>query len=287
MATTVDCTRESELPLDAKPCDESPQNDDKNAETGDVYQEKTDGIIMEEGAAWGGGKVGEEAAGRPEQPEQEQQEEEAQEQEEEEEKEEEAYEYQYQPYQGKPKQKKGQDTSLSDRGRKLKGMPDEDSPGSRPESRDKRAKMRKGRNRSWGPSKCFGGATNDADRLIEVQLEELPSILQELEINQRKVHCWIWWVFPTEMPGMCDPKNTSIKKSNAHKLFGEGSAEDDWRKVVEKICDLLDARGMTVLPRIDHGRIHHFLKMWQVVPNKPDWMEEALVRLEKFDWPPR
>lgn len=125
-------------------------------------------------------------------------------------------------------------------------------------------------------------------RLIQRQNERMPGILEELEANGRKVSHWAWWVFPTDMPGAGEPGGTTyVTPGTAATLLADTCAEH-WRKVLEKVCDLCeDGSGMSALPRIDHGRVHFFLKFWSSVPDRPAWMEAVLQRLNAFDWPPR
>merc|ERR1712039_605052 len=125
------------------------------------------------------------------------------------------------------------------------------------------------------------------DRLIKQQKSQFPGIFKNLEKRGRKTGHWIWWACPTEMPGAADPEETYVTKDTASALFSEEAAEEEWRQVLEKICDLLEEKGMDILPRVDHGRIHYFLKFWKGVDNLPDWMNSVLDRMSKFEWPPR
>merc|ERR1712087_869877 len=98
----------------------------------------------------------------------------------------------------------------------------------------------------------------------------------------------IWWVFPTEMAGASEPgEETYVTRCTAAQLFQDSALAEQWQAVLEKICALLEDRGMAVLPRIDHGRIHHFLLLWKELTDVPDWMVVVLRRLSKFTWPPR
>mmetsp|Transcript_27445 Transcript_27445/g.72869 ORF Transcript_27445/g.72869 Transcript_27445/m.72869 type:complete len:136 (+) Transcript_27445:188-595(+) len=125
------------------------------------------------------------------------------------------------------------------------------------------------------------------ETLIKQQKSRFPMILASLEKNGRKTGHWIWWCCPTEMPGAADPFETYVTKKTATALFAEDAAQDIWRQVLEKICDLLEDKGMNVLPRADHGRIHYFLKFWKGLENLPEWMDSVLERMSKYDWPPR
>jgi len=69
----------------------------------------------------------------------------------------------------------------------------------------------------------------------------MKKILRELD-SGAKESCWAWYIFPTEKAGMCDFDGTRITKENAVDLCNNGSTVSDWRKCLEKICDLLEAR---------------------------------------------
>eukprot|EP00931_Biecheleriopsis_adriatica_P122562 TRINITY_DN97568_c0_g1_i1.p1 TRINITY_DN97568_c0_g1~~TRINITY_DN97568_c0_g1_i1.p1 ORF type:complete len:136 (-),score=25.02 TRINITY_DN97568_c0_g1_i1:21-428(-) len=128
------------------------------------------------------------------------------------------------------------------------------------------------------------------DALVACQTEMFPKILTELD-EGCKESCWAWYVFPTEKAGMCDPDDTRITKANAKDLFTTDTAES-WQKILEKACDLLEKCGKvppdsSVFPRVDHGRIHFFIKFWKDYDGSPDWMKTVCERLVKFNWPPR
>lgn len=126
--------------------------------------------------------------------------------------------------------------------------------------------------------------------LVQCQEEHMKYILQELD-EGAKESCWAWYIFPTEKPGNCDPDQTRITEKNAIDLCNHESTASDWRKCLEKICDLLEARGKRppdghVLPRIDHGRVHWFIKFWKNYSESPEWMVQVCSRLDKFGFPP-
>lgn len=123
------------------------------------------------------------------------------------------------------------------------------------------------------------------EQLVSVQTRRCPEILQELEQHGRKRSCWMWWICPHEMEGACDPQCTRVTRATAQRLC-ESDAVDGWRAVLEKLCDLVEADGMHVLPSIDHGRVCLFLKFWQELPEKPEWMTSVLKRLGRYDWRP-
>ncbi|CAJ1410690.1 unnamed protein product [Effrenium voratum] len=119
----------------------------------------------------------------------------------------------------------------------------------------------------------------------------MKTILSELDAG-RKNSCWAWYIFPTEKAGMCDPDETRITKENAVNLCRNESTAEDWRKCLEKVCDLLEARGKKppdehVLPSIDHGRVHWFIKFWKDYEHSPEWLVKVCSRLGEFDFPPR
>mmetsp|Transcript_65514 Transcript_65514/g.124994 ORF Transcript_65514/g.124994 Transcript_65514/m.124994 type:complete len:251 (-) Transcript_65514:28-780(-) len=122
------------------------------------------------------------------------------------------------------------------------------------------------------------------EALVEKQRSRMKSILSELQKHGQKTSCWAWYVFPTDKAGNCDPANTRVTATNAARLFS-GQAAETWQCVLEKVCELLEERGMNVLPRIDHGRILWFIKFWSELSESPEWMEAVLRRLRKFPWP--
>jgi len=121
-------------------------------------------------------------------------------------------------------------------------------------------------------------------RLVAVQKRECPKIVEELNQYSRKRGHWIWWVFPTELEGSCDPESTRVTRQTAPYLF-KSEASEDWLAVLEKFCDLVEERSsIHVVPSIDHGRIRYFLEFWEDLPEKPDWMTSVLQRLDKYEW---
>eukprot|EP00747_Dinoflagellata_sp_TGD_P217071 gnl/TRDRNA2_/TRDRNA2_89516_c0_seq2.p1 gnl/TRDRNA2_/TRDRNA2_89516_c0~~gnl/TRDRNA2_/TRDRNA2_89516_c0_seq2.p1 ORF type:complete len:204 (+),score=20.35 gnl/TRDRNA2_/TRDRNA2_89516_c0_seq2:226-837(+) len=134
-----------------------------------------------------------------------------------------------------------------------------------------------------------GATSMDRDAyesLVLKQEQLLGSILAELETCGRKTGHWLWWVFPTEAIGDHDPANTRVTTSTAiHLCYNESTAEL-WRRVLEKICDLIEQHGHAhVLPRRHHGRIHYFILFWKDLDGTPDWMQLVCSRLDKFEWP--
>jgi len=123
------------------------------------------------------------------------------------------------------------------------------------------------------------------DALVDRQQAKLSSILKELRTAKRKTSCWAWWVFPTEKEGMCDPDGTRVTISTAGMLLSNSSTVDNWQLVLECICDLVEEHGMGILPRIDHGRVHWFIRFWSQLEASPEWMRNVCKRLNSFKWP--
>jgi hypothetical protein len=124
-------------------------------------------------------------------------------------------------------------------------------------------------------------------RLVQQQKDKLNDIMSELKENGMKINHWIWYVFPTDRPGLSDSHETYVVKETATALCQNDGTALEWRAVLEETCALLEGQmGMEALPRIDHGRIHWFLKFWADV-DAPAWMTSVCNRLSKFDWPPR
>eukprot|EP00931_Biecheleriopsis_adriatica_P000047 TRINITY_DN100063_c0_g1_i1.p1 TRINITY_DN100063_c0_g1~~TRINITY_DN100063_c0_g1_i1.p1 ORF type:complete len:161 (+),score=21.32 TRINITY_DN100063_c0_g1_i1:26-484(+) len=124
--------------------------------------------------------------------------------------------------------------------------------------------------------------------LIERQRSKMPEILQELKKSGRKTSHWAWWCFPTEMPGACEPGGeTFVTARTAGKLFEEGAAGEEWIEVLDLLGSLFEEKGMNVLPSIDHGRVHYFIKFWRGLADTPDAFQSAIERIAAFDWPPR
>jgi len=122
--------------------------------------------------------------------------------------------------------------------------------------------------------------------LLKRQRQALPNIMKELtKYNEKRGH-YIWWIFPTSMPGAADPFQTYVTNATAPALFSSETSEV-WQEVLEKICEMIDASGMKVLPRIDHGRIYYFLQLWKDVPEQPEWFAAVIERLGRYKWPMR
>eukprot|EP00929_Paragymnodinium_shiwhaense_P087486 TRINITY_DN4765_c0_g1_i10.p1 TRINITY_DN4765_c0_g1~~TRINITY_DN4765_c0_g1_i10.p1 ORF type:complete len:162 (-),score=31.43 TRINITY_DN4765_c0_g1_i10:323-742(-) len=128
------------------------------------------------------------------------------------------------------------------------------------------------------------------ERLVEMQREVLPTVKAEIE-KGGKDSCWAWYMFPTEKAGMLDEEETRITADNAKDLFKQDTAAG-WQEALEMICDLLEKAGEVppsgaILPSVDHGRVHFFIKFWHSYPGSTPWMTKVCRRLAKFDFPPR
>lgn len=121
--------------------------------------------------------------------------------------------------------------------------------------------------------------------LLQKQRMKMPSIFCELEKHKVKRSCWAWYVFPTDKAGRCDPVGTYVTRATAPSLFTSDAAAM-WQQVLELLCDLIEQQGTCVLPKIDHGRVHWFIKYWSALDASPEWMAHVCKRLTKFDWPP-
>jgi len=123
------------------------------------------------------------------------------------------------------------------------------------------------------------------EALLERQREHCPKILAELELNRRKVSCWAWWVFPTEMPGASEPPPaTAVSAVTAFALLRR--APPSWRGCLEKVSALAEEQASggrptlrNVLPPIDHGRVDYFVKFWRGIKNRPVWLDLVLDTL--------
>jgi len=125
------------------------------------------------------------------------------------------------------------------------------------------------------------------DALVQKQRRLLGQILKELHKYGCKEGHWIWYVFPTDRAGDCDPANTRVTQSTAPRLCANDSTAVAWQMVLEQICDLIEEKGMKVLPRIDHGRVYWFIRFWNALEESPEWMLAVCKRLGRFHWPAR
>lgn len=116
------------------------------------------------------------------------------------------------------------------------------------------------------------------DALILRQNKECPRIVHELQVHGRKTSHWAWWVFPTEKPGMSEPKPaTAVTRENAKDLFKR--APRAWQEALELIVELGEKKGLhEILPDIDHPRVNYFVDLFSEV-DTPPWMKPVLQRL--------
>lgn len=117
----------------------------------------------------------------------------------------------------------------------------------------------------------------DKERLDYLATEECPRIVHELQVHGRKTKHWAWWVFPTEKPGMSEPKPaTAVTRENAKDLFKR--APRAWQEALELIVELGEKKGLNILPDIDHPRVNHFVDLFSEV-DTPPWMKTVLKKL--------
>jgi len=133
-------------------------------------------------------------------------------------------------------------------------------------------------------------ANNALNILIYRQKTQLPFALKELNKYGKKTSHWSWWAFPTEMSGGSEPPikldniprgKSFVTITTAKKLIE--SAPISWYLVLSKICELIEntSKLESVLPKIDHDRVRYFIKFWNTIDNKPDWLTNVISRLYK------
>ena len=119
--------------------------------------------------------------------------------------------------------------------------------------------------------------------LISRMVEELPRALSELNRNGRKSSHWAWWAWPTEKEGYSEPPpRTAVSRSTAKELLR--SAPKVWEQVLCKVAELIEANGGSmeqIIPSIDWGRIHYFVKFWEQQPDLPPWLETRVLPILK------
>ena len=133
----------------------------------------------------------------------------------------------------------------------------------------------------WSPGAAnrAGVACPHLHALVERQTALMPRIVEELEAHGEKRSHWAWWAFPTDMAGSSEPlpKTKLSSPAAARELLARGPAAD-WRRALELICELSEAKGRLVLPAADHGRVASFVSFWtRRAP--PDWLAAVLKRL--------
>ena len=59
-------------------------------------------------------------------------------------------------------------------------------------------------------------------------------------------------------------------------------------EVLERVSELAEQAGGLdgVLPRVDHGRVYHFVLFWNKVEGKPPWLDQVLRKLARYAPPP-
>ena len=115
--------------------------------------------------------------------------------------------------------------------------------------------------------------------LLERQTEELPRAISELEARGEKTSHWARWCFPTDLCGTNEPPPaTCVAPHLAATLLERGPVEI-WRRCLELVCDLSEARGELVLPKADHGRVAFFVAFWERLDATPAWLYAVLTRL--------
>ena len=141
-------------------------------------------------------------------------------------------------------------------------------------------KSEKHRTTYWHPS-------DNVEKACLIQTFELPLALTELEKHNKKTGHWAWYAFPTGMPGGNDPNKVKIcnKKEQIELLdLWNGKKDNIWKKVLEKIKDLVKYRGKNILPKIDHGRVYFFCQEWKEVAKSDKnykWLKDVITELEK------
>lgn len=123
--------------------------------------------------------------------------------------------------------------------------------------------------------------------LLRRQRTCLPRALLELDTWGEKKGHWAWWAFPTEKEGWSEPPvdgmRTCVTRQTAPLLVEQ--APEVWKKVLEKLAHLI-SRSRTqalapTIPRIDHGRIEYFIRLWKSVKKTPAWLHKVLAVFEK------
>jgi hypothetical protein len=141
-------------------------------------------------------------------------------------------------------------------------------------------KSEKHRTTFWHPS-------DNVEKTCIVQTLNLPSVLSELEKYNKKKSHWSWYAFPTSMCGSNDPNEVKIcNKEEQIELLDlwKGKKDNIWKKVLQKIKDLVKYRGKDILPTIDHGRVYYFCQEWKEVTRSDKdykWLCDVISELEK------
>jgi hypothetical protein len=132
-----------------------------------------------------------------------------------------------------------------------------------------------------------------AETLRQLQVDQLPKALRELQKHSVKQSHWAWWAFPTDRGGRGERLSVprTIKVERPTKVTPETAqwllqnAPPVWQDVLEEVCDLVERDGPSVLPPIDHGRVKYFVTFWKKQPSREcEWMADVCRRLQKINW---
>ena len=122
--------------------------------------------------------------------------------------------------------------------------------------------------------------------LLNKQYEICSYVLQELKDHDQKISCWAWYIFPTWRDGRSDPLKTYITDDTAPILLELApQGQHGWRSCLEKIIELTENNNnklLKILPGIDIPRVYEFIIFWNSIPNKLKWLENVLIKLNKF-----
>ena len=147
------------------------------------------------------------------------------------------------------------------------------------------ASRRRGSRSAGGGGASQESKSNSLGRAQEVLLkrmeEKLPLQLDKMRKLGKKTGHWIWWAFPSKLPGRSEPSpSTHVTEETAVEVIAK--APKVWRALLECICDLVEKNGKGVLPSIDHRRVGHFVRFWSNVHESPPWLKAVLERLAPF-----
>ena len=121
----------------------------------------------------------------------------------------------------------------------------------------------------------------DCNHSIEVSHWDMCELLDKMRKLGKKTGHWIWWAFPSKLPGRSEPSpSTHVTEETAVEVIAK--APKVWRALLECICDLVEKNGKGVLPSIDHRRVGHFVRFWSNVHESPPWLKAVLERLAPF-----
>jgi hypothetical protein len=90
-------------------------------------------------------------------------------------------------------------------------------------------------------------------------------------------------VFPNNKAGDNDPLKTYVTKVTAEILLK--FAPEEWKLCLKKIIELAyekDSKLDKVLYDVDIPRVNFFIKFWEKITNKPDWLSNVCVQLEEL-----